>query len=194
MYSILSKELLRKYVCEEISALPDDYVAGSDKGLFQRVTSLKEFTEARTIMVYHSVRREPDTLEIAKSALNAGKTVAFPYCLKGGAMQARAVRSISELTPSMLGIPAPPDTAPIIFPDDLELVIVPALTYDAAGYRIGYGGGYYDRYLCGINAFTVGLARERLLRPELPREAHDIAVKCVATENAVIYTAQADAD
>jgi 5-formyltetrahydrofolate cyclo-ligase len=85
----------------------------------------------------------------------------------------------------MLNIPAPPDTAPIIAPEELDLVIVPALAYDSAGYRLGYGGGYYDRYLHDIPAFTVGLARERLIVGELPTEQHDIAVKCVVTEDAV---------
>ena len=191
MYSTLSKSELRKCISEEISNLPDDYVSDSDWGLFLRVTSLKEFAEARSVMIYHSVKREPDTLRIANFALEAGKTVAFPYCFKGGAMQARAVHSLSELNPAMLGIPAPPDKAPIIAPGDLELVIVPALAFDATGHRIGYGGGYYDRYLNGIPAFTVGLARDWLMKRELPKEAHDIAVKCVATENAIINTAQA---
>ena len=194
MYSTLSKETARKNIAGEIAALPDDYVTDSDKGLFLRVISLKEFINARVIMIYHSIKREPGTLEIAKAALNAGKTVAFPYCCKGGIMQARTIHDLGELKPSMLGIPAPPDTAPVIAPEELELIITPALTYDVAGYRIGYGGGYYDRYLNGIPAFTAGLARERLLKQKLPREPHDIAVKCVVTENAVIDTMPATAD
>ena len=103
-------------------------------------------------------------------------------------MYARIVKDLSELKPAMLGIPAPPDTAPIIKPEELELIIVPAFRYDKAGYRIGYGGGYYDRYLSGLPAFTAGIARKRLMKDDLlPVEAHDIPVNCVVTEEAVLY-------
>jgi len=179
------KDELRNRLREEIAAFDEDYIANSNNELFLHVSSLKEFVAARNIMVYHSVEREPGTLLIAKAALSSGKTVSFPFCFRGGKMQARAVTDLSELRPAMLGIPAPPDTAPIIAPEELDLVIVPALTYDSAGFRLGYGGGYYDRYLHDIPAFTVGLARERLIMDELPREQHDIAVKCVVTECAV---------
>ena len=181
------KSELRKNVNDEIAALPDDYITASDGGLLLRVTSLKEFISARNIMIYCSVEKEPDTRAIAGAALSAGKTVAFPYCYRGGIMQARSVSSLDDLQPAMLGIPSPPETAPVVRPEDFELVLVPALAYDRSGYRLGYGGGYYDRYLHGIPAYTVGLARERLIKDELPREPHDIAVKCVVTECGTYY-------
>jgi len=181
-----TKTQLRKIISEEISALPDDYLAKSDKGLFSRVVSLEEFAAARNIMLYFSVKREPATLEIAKSAMSLGKTVAFPYCFRGGIMEARAVKSFDEFRPAMLGIPAPPDSAPVIAPGELDLIIVPALAYDRYGFRLGYGGGYYDRFLNGLTAFTVGLARDRLIKENLPAQPHDIAVKCVITEEIII--------
>ena len=176
------KAELREQVRKEIAALPDDYISASDDGLLSRVTSMKEFSTSRNIMMYYSVEKEPDTLELAKTALSMGKTLAFPLCYRGGVMQARIVQSLSELHPAMLGIPAPPDTCPLIEPYELELVIVPALAYDRSGYRLGYGGGYYDRYLLETPAYTVGLARARLIKDELPRDPHDIAVKCLVTE------------
>ena len=181
----LLKKELRKKVHEEIAALPEEYVADSDKRLFLRVKSLKEFIEARNIMIYCSVEREPDTLEIAKDALSTGKTVAFPLSYKGGIMQARIVKDLSELQPAALGIPAPPEEAPVLPPEQLDIVIVPALTFDIAGYRLGYGGGYYDRYLQDLNVFTLGMARERLIKEDLLKEPHDIAVKCVVTEEKI---------
>jgi len=180
---------LRKIIREEIDTLPDDYIAGSNAGILLQVMSLEEYISARNIMIYHSVGREPDTVELVKAALSSGKTVAFPYCFKGGFMQARIVESLDVLRPAMLGIPTPPDTAPVIAPEELDMIIVPALTYNRAGYRLGYGGGYYDRYLSAIPAITVGLARQRLMKYVLPEEPHDIAVKIVATENAALRTA-----
>ena len=180
---IFDKAELRKVLRERIALLPGNYITKSNTALSLRVTLMPEFSVARNIMMYYSVEREPDTLEIAKIALSKGKTVAFPFCYRGGIMQARIVNSLSQLKPAMLGIPAPPENAPVIAPEDLDLVIVPALTYDKDGFRLGYGGGYYDRYLYEINALTIGLARERLIMDRLPRERHDIAVNRVITED-----------
>jgi 5-formyltetrahydrofolate cyclo-ligase len=176
---------LRRRVLEETAALSDGYIAQSNAKLLPGVTSLEEFIAAKIIMLYCSVKREPETWHIVQAALSAGKTVAFPYCYRGGIMEARSISHLSELRPAVLGIPAPPDDAPVIAPDELDLIVVPALTYDKAGYRLGYGGGYYDRYLHGIRAVTVGLVRERLIKENLPVEPHDIAVCHVVTEDGV---------
>ena len=181
-----AKKELRGRISAQIDALPDDYITGSDKGIYRNVISMKEFTGARNIFMYHSVGKEPGTLQIAQTAFEMGKTVAFPYCFRGGVMQARVVTSLHELIPAVLGIPAPPVSAPVIAPEDLDLIFVPALAFDKEGYRLGYGGGYYDRYLSGLNAFTVGLTRQRLTVDELPAESHDVAVFCVITETEVI--------
>ena len=176
------KSELRALISEEIAALPEDYVTFSNEMLFKRVIELDEFIIARNIFLYHNVKREPETIEIAKAALALGKTVAFPYCYNGGIMEARVINDLSELQPAMLGIPTPPKTAPIIQPEELELMVVPGLAFDRKGYRLGYGGGYYDRYLHGLPAFTVGLTRERLLKEDLPVQPHDIPVMCIVTE------------
>ena len=181
------KHELRQQVRAMISDLPDEYIAASDNGLFQGVTALSEFLGAQTVMLYYSVGREPGTLRIAETALALGKTVAFPYCYLGGRMEARAVQSLDELVPAMLKIPAPQNASASLTPDEIDLIIVPALTYDSEGFRLGYGGGYYDRYLSGIRAVTVGLARERLLYERLPREEHDIPVKRLITEDRTVW-------
>ncbi|MCL1835754.1 MAG: 5-formyltetrahydrofolate cyclo-ligase [Oscillospiraceae bacterium] len=183
------KKDLRSSIRSEIEALPAQYISDSNEGIFRSVTAHGIFKDARAIMIYHSVGREPATLEIAKHALSGGKTVTFPRCLAGGIMHACAVRSLDELRPAVLGIPAPSEEAEVIAPSKLDLIIVPALTYDTDGYRLGYGGGYYDRYLPRTAAFTIGLARERLIKERLPREPHDIAVRCVMTEKGALPVA-----
>jgi 5-formyltetrahydrofolate cyclo-ligase len=188
--SYTTKYELRKCVFEEMEAFTQEYIDYSNNGLFMQVTSLKEFEDASAIMIFYSVDREPDTLEIAKAAFAAGKTVTFPYCYKHGIMEAREVKSLSEMKPAILNIPAPPNTAPVVAPENLDLIIVPALTYDTNGYRLGYGGGYYDRYLLKTPAFTVGITRQKLMRDEVPREPHDVAVNCVVTEEKIIATSR----
>jgi len=179
------KSQLRKTVREDIASLPGEYIAHSNEGILRRVLALDEYAKAKHIMLYHSIDREPDTIALARHALKSGKKVAFPFCYKGGIMQAHEVSSLSVMKPAMLGIPAPPENSPVISPELFDLIIVPALSYDKDGYRLGYGGGYYDRYLCNLSAYTVGITRQRLLRNDVPKEPHDVAVHCLVTEEEV---------
>jgi 5-formyltetrahydrofolate cyclo-ligase len=181
--SSLSKAELRELVKREIAAFSDDYIKESDEGILPRVLRLSEFQRARNVLLYRSVAREPGTDAIAQAAIAAGKTVAFPRCLSGGAMQACIVGGLDELVPSKFGIPAPPETATVLAPEKLDLVIVPALAYDSKGHRLGRGGGYYDRFLRDVPATRVGLGRRKLLQSILPHEPHDIIMDWVITEH-----------
>jgi len=177
-----TKKQLRNDVRDEIAALHEDYIKSSNYGIFKQLTSLSEYLQAQRIMLYYSIGREPSTVAIANAALADGKIVTFPHCFPGRKMEARIVESLEQLVPAVLGIPAPPDSAPAIAPEHLDLIIVPGLIFDTSGYRLGYGGGYYDRYLSNISAFTIGITRQRLLRTEVPKEPHDVAVNCLITE------------
>jgi len=180
-----TKKQLRNTVRKEIATLSGDYIERSNAGILIGLLSLDEYKKAKNIMLYHSIDREPDTIAIANAALKDGKTVAFPYCYPGGKMEARIVDNLHDFTPALLGIPAPPDHAPVIAPHELDLIVVPALIFDKSGYRLGYGGGYYDRYLADIPAYTIGITRHKLLRDEVPKEQHDVAVNCLITEESI---------
>ena len=179
------KAALRVQLMKQIEALPEDYIAGSDNGIFENTIRLPEFRNAATVFTYYSLGREPDTRKIVEYALEHGKTVALPVCEKRGVMDARAINHVGELSLSSYGLLEPLASTRVIAPEAMDFIIVPALTYDGDGCRLGYGGGYYDRFLTRTQAFTAGVARERLLMDVLPREAHDVAVNCVVTERAV---------
>ena len=184
----VAKAQLRKSIREEISALSDEYITASNNGIIHNVKTLEAFSAARSIFFYYSIEKEPATLELAQFAMALGKTVAFPLCYRDGVMDARIVSSFADFstTVSVIGIPSPPLSAPIIPPQELDLVFVPALAYDYRGFRLGLGGGYYDRYLSGLSAYTVGLARARIIKDELPAEPHDIPVKCIVSEEHIL--------
>ncbi|NLT13431.1 MAG: 5-formyltetrahydrofolate cyclo-ligase [Clostridiales bacterium] len=178
----LEKKALRKQIIEQTDALPADYLAESDKGIFDIITSMPEFISARTIFSYYSLGWEPDTVKLLEYALRLGKTVTLPVCFKGGVMEARAIGSLSELSESWYHLLEPLSSTRVMLPEELDFIVVPALAFDLEGYRLGRGGGYYDRFLVKTQAFTVGITRERLLYERLPREAHDVPVRCVVTE------------
>jgi 5-formyltetrahydrofolate cyclo-ligase len=178
----IEKAALRKKIIQQTDALPADYLKESDKRIFEIIKEMPEFKSAQTIFSYYSLGWEPDTIKLMEYALRQGKTVALPVCFKGGIMEARAVGSLSELSESWYHLLEPLDSTRVIPPEALDFIIVPALAFDQKGYRLGRGGGYYDRFLMKTQAFTAGVTRERLMAGMLPRDAHDIPVQCVVTE------------
>ena len=180
------KEKLRKQVMESEAAFTESYIIESNAGIILNLFSLDEFRNAETVLFFYGIRSEPDTCEMMRRAFELGKTVALPKTYPKGIMSARKIEGFDELTPSRLGIPEPAESAPVIRPDDLDFIVVPAVAFDRDGYRLGRGGGYYDRYLSYTNAFSCGVVRQKMLVPRVPREKHDIRMNCVATESEIL--------
>lgn len=180
------KKQLREELMKRESSLPADYVKSSNDGIAGNLFSLPEFQAAQRIMFFYSIWNEPDTVRIMECAYKLGKTVALPETLPNGVMKARVVKSLDELVPAVFNIPAPTQDMPELMPDKLEFVLVPSVAYDRDGFRLGHGGGYYDRFLSRTNAFKCGIAREQMLIRRVPRGKYDVPVDCIVTEDAVI--------
>ena len=136
---------------------------------------------ASTVMAYVSKGCEVETRLILEGLTARGKCLALPCCLPQGQMVAREYRP-GALVHRKFGILEPDDGCPVIPKEEIDLILVPALCYDAGGYRLGRGGGFYDRYLAGYTGCTAGLCREQLMVERLPREEWDIPVKLVLTQ------------
>ena len=144
--------------------------------------ALPEVEAARTILLFYGVGREPDTTGVLTELLRRGKAVALPRCLPGRQMEARLVTGRSDLRPGAFHIPEPDENCPVVNRDDIDLILVPNLCCDKLGYRLGHGGGYYDRYLAGYAGSTVALCPRAWLQEELPRDAYDLPVGLVLTD------------
>lgn len=133
-------------------------------------------------LCYVSVGSEVDTAVIIDKLLSAGKRVAVPNC-QNGTMDFFEILSADELIIGAYGIPTA-DTAKANKITDFSraLCLVPALSFDKSGFRLGYGGGYYDRFLYAKNIKTLGLCYEDCISECLPAEEHDIKIKSVLTE------------
>ena len=186
VHGMSGKTELRKRWVEREAVFTENYMAESNAGIIRNFFSLNEFQNAETVLFFYGIRSEPDTGEMMRRAFELGKTVALPKTYTKGVMVARKIREFDKLTPSRFGIPEPAESAPGIGPDELDFIVVPAVAFDRDGYRLGRGGGYYDRYLSFTNAFTCGIVREKMLFSRVPREKHDIRVNCVVTENKIL--------
>ncbi|MBN1778388.1 MAG: 5-formyltetrahydrofolate cyclo-ligase [Clostridiales bacterium] len=182
------KQRLRRSLRKVAENLPEDYIARSDLDIQKNLLTLELWTHANVVFIYVSIGQEPQTRGIIRAALDAGKTVAVPRSLADGYLEARVIASLDNVKPGRFDIPEPDETTPVLPPDDIDLVIVPCIAADKQGYRLGHGGGYYDRYLAQVHCTTVCLCRERLLKTALPRDAFDIPVDIIVTEREYFHT------
>ena len=182
----LEKKLLRVELRQRRAAIGGDYKKASDKKLIDSLLSLPQFKNAKTILTFFPVGSEPSILAIAEESLALGKQVAFPLCHpEGPYMTFHSVDSLAALTLGNYGIPEPAETLPTVSDFTDALCVVPALAFDRSGFRLGYGKGYYDRFLCSFGGISVGLVYDELLFEELPRDKYDEKVDIIITEKEV---------
>lgn len=143
--------------------------------------SLPEVGRAETLLLFFGVKREPDTRFVISALLARGKRVALPRCLPGRQMEARRISGLSQLKPGTYGIPEPDTVCPIIPRDEIDLILVPGLCCDRAGYRLGHGGGYYDRYLAGFRGLTAFLCPPPFLQEHVPHDVRDVPMELILT-------------
>lgn len=151
-------------------------------GLTNRFLTLPEVRGARTLFLFAGVGKELDTRPIIEHLLAQGKRVVLPVCLPGRVLETREIRSLDELVSGRFDIPAPGPDCPVVHKEEIDLVLVPNLLCDRKGYRLGYGGGYYDRWLADYSGVTVSLCPPERLVDELPREPFDIPVQILISE------------
>ncbi len=142
------------------------------------------FETAQTIMVYLSIDSEVDTLELTKKMLLLGKRLCAPVCMAGGMMAARSFSSFDELKRGRYGILEPQGDE--VF--DIDLILVPGLGFNERFHRIGYGAGYYDRFLSNTSAITCGLFYDKQ-RADFLEESHDLPLDYIVTETKILKRA-----
>ena len=149
-------------------------------------SNLPEFQTAKTLLFYCPLPHEISLIPVFHYARERNIDCAFPRCgEKAGEMQFYYVDTLDELEVGKYGIREPKPTARPVTDFEGALVFVPALSFDREGYRLGYGGGYYDRFLEAHPLTSVGLAYETLLSHSLPRDEYDRAVDVMVTEKRV---------
>ena len=166
-----------------------------DEAICRAAVSLVSFRYAEYVLLYAATENEINIMTIAEEALARGKKIAFPRCDKEThTMQYHIVTSLDELSPDAYGICEPPKDAPIYDPkNDLGSAVcfVPGLVYDKAGYRLGYGKGFYDRYLSGFSGCTIGVVYSDYILQSVPRGRFDVSVNILLTEKGVKMTGAA---
>jgi len=169
------KSKLRKQVLQEMKAVPQKQKQAMDRALTKRFLQHPFYQEAKTIATYLSFPHEFQTQELIEQALKDGKKVLIPKTYPKGRMEF-VVYNPQQLAKTSFGLLEPQGDLEVMEPSQIDLIHVPGLTFTREGYRIGYGGGYYDRYLenfAGQTMSTIYPCQIQTFNPD----SHDIPVQ-----------------
>lgn len=186
----MDKQSLRRETRALARALPAAYRAAADEALMGNLCSLPEYRAASAVFCFVSTPREVDTRPFLLRALADGRMLCVPRCLPEGQMALCRIESLAVLRPGAHGILEPPESSPLLPIGSLSFAVIPCLSCSRSGDRLGQGGGYYDRFLANYKGPAAMVCYERLLRDDIPTEAHDRRVPLVVTENGVYENGQ----
>ena len=188
----LEKQRLREERLAAREALSEKERSVLDDRITQKLLVTCEYAEATSVLTYGSVLSEVSTRMFIEYALRDGKTVAVPRCLPGHCLEFVAIASLEQLVAAPFNLLEPVKELPAVTEDQKNnsICIVPALLVDTKGDRLGYGAGFYDRFLSTYPGKKICLAyQQNLSRTMLPHTALDVAVDMVITESEVLTCA-----
>ena len=169
------KAELRKQVLQEMKSLPQEQKQAIDQALTERLLQHPFYQEAKVIATYLSFPHEFQTQELIEQALKDGKKVLIPKTYPKGRMDF-VVYNPQQLVKTSFGLLEPQGNLEVVDASQIDLIHVPGLAFTTEGYRIGYGGGYYDRYLKHFSGHTLSTIYPCQIKDFIP-EKHDIPVQ-----------------
>lgn len=180
-----TKRYLRQE-CKGIRArINEDTRRKASVTICRHIANWHEFKQATTVLTYMPMRSEVDLAGLF--SLYPEKKWAIPRILPGGKMLFHEYNP-QKINLHSLGMLEPDPACPLISPQDIQLVLVPGLAFDRYGWRLGYGGGFYDRFLKDFIGVSAGVVYQVLILPHIPHLDHDIPVQTVVSENGIIIT------
>ncbi|MFP6684595.1 MAG: 5-formyltetrahydrofolate cyclo-ligase [Polyangiaceae bacterium] len=181
----LAKQELRERARRRRASMSPSEVAPLNQRIERRLLARPEIAQAQTVALFWPIARlrEVDLRGVDAVLRQRGCQIAYPFIEAPGLpMVFRRLDEVGSLVPSRRGFEQPEASAPLI--DRIDVIVVPGLLFDAAGFRVGYGGGYYDGALPRYRppAVAIGVCYEMQLCEVLPRSDHDVAVDTVITD------------
>lgn len=192
------KNALRRRIMARRGALSPAEIKEASAHILNRLHTLPAWDEAREVLTYMPIKGEVDVTPLLDELWQRGVRVLLPRCRPGerGIMDVACATCMDDLAPGMYGIPEPSPDACAALPDaEPDIVLVPAVAYDRRGFRLGFGAGFYDRFLGadarqreGKGPLLIGPCYDFQLVDELPDDPWDVPVHAVITENETLWT------
>jgi len=185
---VKNKQELRILLRRKREELGHSYRFNAENVIYDRLFSSDAYKNADTVLAYYPIGSEFNTLPIIAKALEDSKKIAFPISNREDyTLDFRYVNDMSVLTRGAYSIPEPSKSAEQYVLSDNSICIVPALAFDICGHRLGYGKGFYDRFLSNYNGTSIGLVYGDFLLESLPHEPTDIPVDMIISEREELF-------
>lgn len=191
----LSKKDIRKFISDKRDAVHIKQKGEWDDKIFNRLINSEFYRNADVIFAFVSFRSEVDTHRFISYAIEDKKTICVPKIRsKQRGMELFRIESLSDLEPGFFGVLEPKDTCPEANIGDIDLVLMPGMAFDREGGRVGYGGGFYDKFLVemGRKVHSIALAYDFQVLDEVPMDSRDIPIDGVITDKELILTSVHD--
>lgn len=191
MACTLKDDMRKKCISARNNVNFDDLLANS-KSITKKLDELEYVRQAKTLMCYVSFGSEVYTHDVINKWLLNGKQVCVPHVVKNidkRSMEAVSISSFKELKPGTFGVLEPPLVeSNIVLPDSIDIVIVPGCAFDLNKNRMGYGAGYYDRFLKHTSGkcLKIGIAFDFQVMEEIPCDEYDVPLDILITEKRII--------
>lgn len=187
----MDKHQIRKQIRTILNNMSIEEYKERSVAIIERLFNEPYIKDRKTIAVTISRFPEVDTAMIIEKLWKLGKTVVVPKCHpKSKEMSFYAIEQFSQLETVYMDLQEPIiEETKLITKDHIETIIVPGIVFNKKGYRIGYGGGYYDRYLINFEGDLIALAFDEQVVNYVPVETHDIPVHTIITDTALIQCA-----
>lgn len=182
------KTTLRKEVLQKLTAMTAMQHEQQSKQIHTQVLGLSTIKYAKIIAITMAAGTEVQTRVLIEAFWRMGKQVAVPKCNpQTRQMQFYLITSFTQLETVYMQLQEPiPQKTVAVAREDIDVMIVPGVVFDKKGYRIGFGGGYYDRYLSDYTGATVALAFDVQIYPEVPSAVHDVPIDAIITATTII--------
>lgn len=184
-----AKKRLRQEALQRRGSLSEQTNRAFSEAIEARLMSLDVCRKARAIFAFAAMSDEVQLYGFMEKALAEGRRVAVPLIVGRGVMEAVRVRALSDLVPGAFGIPTVrEERRELVDPKGLDCVLVPGAAFSRDGTRLGLGAGFYDRFLSekANRAQRIAAAFSCQIMDEIPREAHDVMMHAIVTENETI--------
>ena len=180
----MNKDKLRKKILAVRDRISKAKAADNSRKIFEKLAGLKEFANAKKIMFYSSFRNEVETFRMIEKTLKIRKKVYLPNVV-GDKMEVSRITSLRNLSEGSFGI-LEPKVKKKYLSEIFDIVIVPGVVFDKRCNRIGWGKGYFDRFLKDANAVKIGLAHSLQVVDKIDCDKNDVPMDYLITEKKIL--------
>ncbi len=179
------RKSLRSFLLEKRDNTSFDFMKIASEKIQKKLKKINVFRDAQKIGVYYPIGSEILTQDIIQELLSNGKDVFLPKVI-GGNIEFRKITNFSSLEKGTFDIMEPKDDCQT--DNSLDVVLVPTVGISPVGVRLGYGHGFYDRFLAKHKSVTISLTFEKQIVKKIPKSEHDIVIDWIITEDRIIET------